>query len=158
MSTAGLIVPAVPAGRPLPHNATVGWMRVRCITEGATVSGAGALLVIGVAALALALGVLVVVLRRIPARLPAAATPNAGLLAEQAQADAEQVRVRAQAEADKILSHATEAAEHLVALTVNQINARTTFGIVPISDAEVERIITGGVAAFVRAYRPPAER
>jgi ribonuclease Y len=75
------------------------------------VSGAGALLVIGVVALALALGVLVVVLRRIPARLPTTATANAGLLAEQAQADAEQVRVRAQAEADKILSHATEAAE-----------------------------------------------
>ena len=74
-------------------------------------SGAGALLVIGVVALALALGVFVVVLRRIPARLPA--TANAGLLAEQAQAqaDAEQVRVRAQDEADKILSHATEAAE-----------------------------------------------
>ena len=52
----------------------------------------------------------------------------------------------------------TEAAEHLLALTVNQINARTTFGIVPISDAEVERIVTGGVAAFVRAYRGPAER
>jgi len=75
------------------------------------VSGAGALLVIGVVALALALGVLIIVLRRIPARLPATATANAGLLAEQAQADAEQVRVRAQAEADKILSHATEAAE-----------------------------------------------
>jgi len=47
-----------------------------------------------------------------------------------------------------------EAAEHLVALTINQINARTMFGVVPVSDAEVERIITGGVAAFVRAYRP----
>jgi TetR/AcrR family transcriptional regulator, mexJK operon transcriptional repressor len=47
----------------------------------------------------------------------------------------------------------SEAAEHLVALTINQINARTMFGVVPISDAEVERIITGGVAAFVRAYR-----
>jgi TetR/AcrR family transcriptional regulator, mexJK operon transcriptional repressor len=48
----------------------------------------------------------------------------------------------------------SEAAEHLVALTINQINARTMFGVVPISDAEVERIVTGGVAAFVRAYRP----
>jgi TetR/AcrR family transcriptional regulator, mexJK operon transcriptional repressor len=47
-----------------------------------------------------------------------------------------------------------EAAEHLVALTVNQINARTMFGVIPVSDAEVERIITAGVAAFVRAYRP----
>src|SRR5580693_2473388 len=102
MSTAGLTVPAAPAGRPLPHN-----VRVRCITEGATVSGAGALLVIGVAALALALGVLVVVLRRIPARVPA--TSNAALLADQAQADAEQIRARALAEADKILSRATEA-------------------------------------------------
>ena len=33
-----------------------------------------------------------------------------------------------------------EAAEHLVALTVNQINVRTTFGIVPIGDAEVEDV------------------
>ena len=74
-------------------------------------SGAGALLVIGVVALVLALGVFVVVLRRIPAKPSLAATANTGLLAEQAQADAEQVRVRAQAEADKILSHATEAAE-----------------------------------------------
>ena len=104
MCMAGLIVPAVPAGRPLPHNA-----RVRCITEGATVSGAGALLVIGVVALAVALGAFVVVLRRVPARAPA--TPNAAQLAEQAQADAEQIRVRALAEADKTLSRATEAAE-----------------------------------------------
>jgi len=48
----------------------------------------------------------------------------------------------------------SEAAEHLVALTVNQINARTMFGVVPISYAEVERIVAGGVAVFVRAYRP----
>ncbi len=47
-----------------------------------------------------------------------------------------------------------EAAEHLLALTINQINARTMYGVIPVSDTEVERIITGGVAAFVRAYRP----
>jgi TetR/AcrR family transcriptional regulator, mexJK operon transcriptional repressor len=47
-----------------------------------------------------------------------------------------------------------EAAEHLLALTLNQINARTLFGVVPISDAEIDRMVTGGVAAFVRAYRP----
>ena len=52
------------------------------------------------------------------------------------------------------ITDSAEAAEHLVALTVNQINARTMFGVVPVSDGEVERIITGGVAAFVRAYRP----
>jgi len=51
------------------------------------------------------------------------------------------------------ISDPSEAAEHLVALTVNQINGRTMFGVVPISDAEVERIVTAGVAAFVRAYR-----
>jgi TetR/AcrR family transcriptional regulator, mexJK operon transcriptional repressor len=48
----------------------------------------------------------------------------------------------------------SEAAEHLLALTINQINARTMWGVIPVSDAEVERIVTGGVAAFVRAYRP----
>jgi AcrR family transcriptional regulator len=48
----------------------------------------------------------------------------------------------------------SEAAEHLIALTLNQINSRTLFGVVPISDAEIKRIVTSGVAAFVRAYRP----
>jgi len=47
-----------------------------------------------------------------------------------------------------------EAAQHLLALTINRINARTMFGTVPISGAEVEQIVTSGVAAFVRAYRP----
>lgn len=47
-----------------------------------------------------------------------------------------------------------EAAEHLLALTINGINGRTFFGTVPISDAEVDRLVTSGVAAFVRAYRP----
>ena len=46
-----------------------------------------------------------------------------------------------------------EAAEHLLALTFNQINSRTLFGVLPIGDAEIDRVITGGVAAFVRAYR-----
>ena len=78
-------------------------------TEEVTVSGAVALLVIGLVALALAFGVFVVILRRSPAPLAAAA--SAGHLAEQAQADAEQVRARAQAEADKILGRATAAAE-----------------------------------------------
>jgi TetR/AcrR family transcriptional regulator, mexJK operon transcriptional repressor len=47
-----------------------------------------------------------------------------------------------------------EAADHLLALTFNQINAKTLFGVVPIGDAEIDRVVTGGVAAFVRAYRP----
>ena len=47
-----------------------------------------------------------------------------------------------------------EATDHLLALTLNQINTRTLFGVVAISDAEIDRVVTGGVAAFVRAYRP----
>jgi ribonucrease Y len=100
-------------------------------TEGVTVSGADALLVIGLVALALAFGAFAFVIRRIPARAqgngntgnPAAA--NTGQLAEQqliaqelaaqaqlhAQADAEQIRVRAQADADRILAKATETAQ-----------------------------------------------
>jgi TetR/AcrR family transcriptional regulator, mexJK operon transcriptional repressor len=57
-----------------------------------------------------------------------------------------------------VITDPSEAADHLVALTINQINTRTMFGVVPISDAEVERIITAGVAAFARAYRPAGER
>jgi ribonucrease Y len=78
-------------------------------SEGVTVSGAVALLVIGLVALALAFSVFVVLLRRSPGRL--AAATDVGQLAEQAQSDAEQIRTRAQDEADKILAHATVAAE-----------------------------------------------
>jgi ribonucrease Y len=73
------------------------------------VSGAVAVLVIGLVALALAFGAFVLVLRRAPARIPG--TVNADQLAEQAQADAEQIRTRAQAEADKIITRAGEVAE-----------------------------------------------
>jgi TetR/AcrR family transcriptional regulator, mexJK operon transcriptional repressor len=47
-----------------------------------------------------------------------------------------------------------EATDHLLALTLNQINTRTLFGVVAIPDTEIDRVVTGGVAAFVRAYRP----
>ncbi|HTR92640.1 MAG TPA: ribonuclease Y [Trebonia sp.] len=83
-------------------------------------SGADALLVIGLVALALACGAFVIVLRRIPARTQSAAGPErladrqaAERLTGQAQAEAEQVRSRAQADADKILGRAAEAAEQL---------------------------------------------
>jgi ribonucrease Y len=82
-------------------------------SEGVTVSGAVALLVIGLVALAPAFGVFVVILRRSPGRLETAA--NVGQFAEQAQSDAEQIRARAQAEADKILGRATVAAEQAAA-------------------------------------------
>jgi len=73
------------------------------------VSGADALLVIGLVALALALGAFAVVLRRFPPRGTAATGQKE--LSAQAQADAEQIRERAQADADRILGRAAEAAE-----------------------------------------------
>jgi ribonucrease Y len=85
-----------------------------------TVSGADALLVIGLITLALAFGAFVIVLRRIPARTQPAA--GSGQLADQqaaerltgqVQAEDEQVRSRAQTDADKIISRAAEAAEQL---------------------------------------------
>jgi TetR/AcrR family transcriptional repressor of mexJK operon len=48
----------------------------------------------------------------------------------------------------------TEAADHLSALTFGQINNKTWFGAIPVSDADVDRMVTAGVATFVRAYRP----
>ena len=100
-------------------------------TEGVTVSGADALLVIGLLALALAIGAFVIILRRIPAR--AVASPATDELADQsaaqelagatqaaaqaeadqirARAQADQIRARAQADADKVLARAAAAAE-----------------------------------------------
>jgi ribonucrease Y len=82
------------------------------------VSGAVAVLVIGLVALALAFGAFVLVLRRAPVRVSGAV--NADQLAEQAQADAEQIRVRARAEADKIITRAGEAAEQATRRTAEQ--------------------------------------
>ena len=45
-----------------------------------------------------------------------------------------------------------EAAGHLSALTIGQINNRSIMGTVPLSDAETEQILTSGVAVFLRAY------
>ena len=48
-----------------------------------------------------------------------------------------------------------EAAEHLFALTFAQASNRSMFSAAKLSDAEVERIVTGGVRVFLRAYAPP---
>jgi len=48
------------------------------------------------------------------------------------------------------------AAEHLSALTFGQVNNKSMMGTVQISDAEADRIISSGIAAFLRAYGPPA--
>jgi ribonuclease Y len=76
------------------------------------VSGVDALLVFGLVVLALTCGALVVVLRRFPARGAAAGQAGqAGQLAGQAQAEADEIRSRARDEADRILGRAVEAAE-----------------------------------------------
>jgi ribonucrease Y len=73
------------------------------------VSGADALLVIGLVALALACGAFVTVLRRFPAR--GASDSQASQLTGPAQAEADEIRARARDDADRILGRAAEAAE-----------------------------------------------
>jgi len=48
---------------------------------------------------------------------------------------------------------ADEAANHLFALTMGQMNNRSLFGALPLTDAEVRRMATSGARAFVRAYQ-----
>ena len=48
------------------------------------------------------------------------------------------------------------AASHLALLTITDINLRTFYGAIPLPDAEVTEIITSGVDAFLRVYRPGA--
>jgi TetR/AcrR family transcriptional regulator, mexJK operon transcriptional repressor len=45
-----------------------------------------------------------------------------------------------------------EAAGHLSALTIGQINNRSIMGTIPLSDADTEAILTSGVDVFLRAY------
>lgn len=47
-----------------------------------------------------------------------------------------------------------DAANHLFALTMGQMNNRTLFGALPLSDAEIRRMASSGARAFLRAYRP----
>jgi TetR/AcrR family transcriptional repressor of mexJK operon len=45
------------------------------------------------------------------------------------------------------------AAGHLMALMSGEAQERSRFGTVPLSDAEIEEIVTAGVTVFLRAYR-----
>ena len=47
-----------------------------------------------------------------------------------------------------------EAANHLFALTMGQMNNRSLFGALPLSDEEIRRMASSGARAFLRAYRP----
>lgn len=51
-----------------------------------------------------------------------------------------------------------EAAGHLSALTLGQINNRSMMGTVPLSEADTDRIITSGVHVFLCAYGPDADQ
>jgi TetR/AcrR family transcriptional repressor of mexJK operon len=51
-----------------------------------------------------------------------------------------------------------EAAGHLSALTFGQVNNRSLFGSIPLADDEADQIVSGGVRAFLRAYRPASAR
>jgi TetR/AcrR family transcriptional repressor of mexJK operon len=46
-----------------------------------------------------------------------------------------------------------QAADHLTALTFGQINNRSLFGLLQLSDDELGSIIDSGIAVFLRAYR-----
>jgi TetR/AcrR family transcriptional regulator, mexJK operon transcriptional repressor len=46
-----------------------------------------------------------------------------------------------------------EAANHLFALTMGQMNNRSLFGTLPLPDEEITRMATSGAQAFLRAYR-----
>jgi TetR/AcrR family transcriptional regulator, mexJK operon transcriptional repressor len=48
----------------------------------------------------------------------------------------------------------TQAAEHLSALTIGQINNRSMMGTFPLGDAELDHIITSGIHVFLCAYGP----
>ena len=47
-----------------------------------------------------------------------------------------------------------EAADHLFALTMGQINNRSLFGTLPLADDDICRMATSGARAFLRAYLP----
>ncbi len=60
------------------------------------------------------------------------------------------------ADAGKLdITDPAEAAEHLFALTLGRANERSMFGGGELSDAEIDRIVTGGVRVFLYAYGPP---
>jgi TetR/AcrR family transcriptional regulator, mexJK operon transcriptional repressor len=48
------------------------------------------------------------------------------------------------------------AAEHLSALTFGQVNNKSMMGTIQLSDSEADRIISSGIAVFMRAYGPSA--
>jgi TetR/AcrR family transcriptional regulator, mexJK operon transcriptional repressor len=52
------------------------------------------------------------------------------------------------------IADATQAAEHLAALTFDQVSSRSLLGTLPLTDEETGRLIAGGVRVFLSAYGP----
>ncbi|WP_228554691.1 TetR/AcrR family transcriptional regulator C-terminal domain-containing protein [Catenulispora pinisilvae] len=50
-----------------------------------------------------------------------------------------------------------EAAEFLGLLVTGRVNNRSWYGAVHLDDAEIDRLVAGGVRIFLRAYARPAE-
>ncbi len=46
-----------------------------------------------------------------------------------------------------------QASEHLSALTFGQVSNRSLLGTIPLTEDETSRLLSGGVQAFLRAYR-----
>jgi TetR/AcrR family transcriptional regulator, mexJK operon transcriptional repressor len=51
-----------------------------------------------------------------------------------------------------------QAAEHLSALTLGQVNNKSMMGTIQLTDSEADRIVVSGIAAFMRAYVPEPSR
>jgi TetR/AcrR family transcriptional repressor of mexJK operon len=49
-----------------------------------------------------------------------------------------------------------QAAEHLSALTLGQVNSKSMMGTIQLTHSEADRIIVGGIAVFMCAYAPTA--
>jgi hypothetical protein len=53
-----------------------------------------------------------------------------------------------------VIDDPVQATQHLTALTLNQLNARTLFGTIEVTDAELDQVVRGGVHVFLMAYGP----
>ncbi|WP_309112840.1 TetR/AcrR family transcriptional regulator C-terminal domain-containing protein [Saccharothrix sp.] len=53
------------------------------------------------------------------------------------------------------IDDAERAAAHLTLLTITDINQQTFYGAVPLPPADIDKIVTAGVRAFLRSYTPP---
>jgi AcrR family transcriptional regulator len=52
------------------------------------------------------------------------------------------------------LDDPVQATQHLSALTLNQLNLRSLFGTLPLTDVDIEQVIRSGVHVFLLAYGP----